>query len=232
LFLLSACGRLDFEARPRDAAQALDQAIDTVVIDSPADATLAPACGAMPLLLDDFDNQIPGPLFSVNNDPNITMSEDNGAAEINFGLTVAPNNFAFYNSTSSFPLGGLCVVAEVLEIPSNGGYALLKLRSSTSEAEFFVSKDSLELRTHENMVIDTITLFEPDATLRFWRFRIQNDAVSWDLSADGVTYFEYRIAPGLFGGANAFITLGAGAANLGTTGMAIARFERITATGP
>jgi len=226
---LTACGRLDFESAPRDAAVADDAPVD--VADA-AEPVVAPTCGASLIFRDDFTNAIPGPLFSVNNDPGITMSENNDRANVNFQATVPANNFAFYTTTAKYTVADLCVIADVATLPQNEGFALLKVRAGMREVEFFVSKSLFHLRTHENSALEDIVGIAPDAALRFWRVRVQNNIVHWDTSTDDITYLERHARADWFTDTTADIIIGGGAADPGTTGADIAQFESVTATGP
>jgi hypothetical protein len=224
LLIASACGRIDFQARPRDAA------IDTVA-DAMPDGIVAPSCGPPILMQDEFDDGVAAPLFVVDNDPGMTMSEAGGTANANFGVTVAEDQFAFYRSAQTFPVDGLCVVVEVKQLPQNGGFGLLKVRAGSREAEFFTSLSTFDLRTHDTNVLQTIDSVAFDPTLRFWRIRVQDDTVYWDLSSDAVTYHQQLAKPGLFVTTTADAILGGGASSGGTTGADAARFERIVVTG-
>ena len=229
VILLTACGRIDFSATPRDAS-----------VDGPADAAgdaiepiIAPACGDSLHFRDDFDDGIAAPLFVVDNDPGISMSESGGSANVDFQATVGANQFAFYRSTTTYPAADLCVIAEVSALPQNSdGFALLKVRAAGREAEFFMSRGVFHLRTHDAGALEDVVGIGVDTALRFWRVRVQNDVVSWDVSTDNITYFERHSLPGLFVEPNADILIGGGTADTSTTGVDVAKFESVTATGP
>ena len=225
LLVCAACGRLQFDATTADgAASDALPGIDAAII--------APPCGTTPVFTDDFTDTMSQPLFDPDNDPGVFVSEGGGFLDVNFQASVAQFNFAYYLSSSTYVVEGLCVYAEVANLPANGGVGLLKIETfgGALAAEFFVSRSFMILRAHESGIATGPTL-PGDASLRYWRLRTQGGVTYWDVSRDNVTYYQLGgtdvvMAPMVF------ILVGGGAPTSGTTGVDVLRFERVWATGP
>lgn len=228
--MLAAC-RVGFDPVAGDAdvpADVLGFAIDATIY---ADGVVAEPCGATVLMQDGFDDATPAPLFFSYTNSGLTLRETAGRFEVVFGANVGSDRYAGYKTVTTYPVDGLCGVAEVAQVPSGEGIAFYKWWSSAQQVEFIVYRGRLEFRTHLNRAVATLSSVSFDPVQhRFLRLRHQGGVTSWDTSMDGVTFVKQTSTTFLTQTALAF-EVGGGAIGAVSNG-GVAAFERALVTGP
>ena len=220
----AGCGRIGFGAQTGDAGFAMDSTVF-------GDGVVAPSCGATTVFADGFDDGVAGPFFKTFTATGLTLTETASHLQIAFAPSVTPARYAGYETVQAYPSDGLCLVAEVVQLPVDRGVMYIKVRSSTEQFEFFAWAGLLDMRTHQGGLISAISKRPLDPVAqRFWRLREQGGTSSWDVSADGITYYSLASST-FFTDGPVIIELGAGVfepnANAGT-----AIFDSVQLTTP
>lgn len=228
LVLVAGCGRVGF-----GAISTTDAAAPNVVIVIPDGPVSMSACGSNTLLADSFDTT-PGSVWQVTNQNGLTAQETGGNEEIDFGASVSGGMYAYFRSTTAYPVAGLCAQAEIAGTPDFakvGAAIYFKLRTSQLEVEFFAHDGVLDLRSRANnkVTIQGTVTWDPVA-LRFVRLRQAGGVTYWDTSPDGAIYTQ-QAAAAVFATATAQLELGAGAVStVANAGQAL--FASALASGP
>lgn len=224
---LSACGRVAFDI-------SLDAGIDSLD-DAAIDARLtARACGTSVHFTDELDDTSAMPLFTANTDPGVGVTEELGHLDVNFiAGGAAAMTSAYYTSVAFYPVTDLCVTIDFSVIPTNGGEIFFLLTNTQRQVAFDANPSTLFLVTTIASVRDQTMTLARDPSVHYWRFRNQNGALGWDMSSDGVDFYEHWLVPGFFpGGETVQVLFGAGTGLAPTTAVDIGRFESVRATGP
>jgi hypothetical protein len=130
----------------------------------------------------------------------------------------------------AYPVADLCVVVKIDRFPTNGGYRVFKLVTSAQrEAEFFVGLPHFDLRTWVNRAVVQQQVIDRDPAALYWRLRNHDDIMSWDISTDGITFFEQYSVPGALLTDPARVVIGAGAGPEPTAVADVARFDGVGA---
>lgn len=227
---VASCGRLRFDASTTDGDAGLDGPLGEA---APDGLPLAPPCGTQVLVSDDFTGTSPDPLFACTMDPGMTCSEGGGLASVVFTPPIAVYQFALYVTTSAYPVDGLCVTAEIAALPGDEGAVFYKIEGMR-ELEFVIGRTVVQMRTQTNNVVDegSMTQRTPDPSWTVWRLRAQGTNGFWEVSSDGVTFYELREEPGLFASSpTAKLVIGAGTI-VDSNVADVASFESLRATGP
>ena len=226
LLLLTACGRVGFDARAFDDGASPDGAI----VDH--DVLAFAPCGTTVLLADEFDDGVPGP-FVVSTEPRMTVDEANGTMNVTFAPSVPAGRYGWYRTATVYPTDGLCVTLAPVQA-GDGGVVYMKLRTDEVEAEWFARPASglLDLRTRQGSVPTVRDSIPYDLAVdRFWRLRQHGNTTLWETSTDGVQYRTHGVFAGVFPAATAHLEFGAGAYE-NVTNAGVARFASVVITGP
>lgn len=232
----AACGRLGFTDQ-LDANPGGDAPVD----DAPgSDALLRPCTG--PVIFDDhFDDGAAGPLFGVEGDTEVAVTETGGEVVFELAGVLSMYTFRSYRTLTTYPLAGLCVVFEVSQFPAaDGASAFAKIFDTTTVAETFLYRSGgngiMSFRTQVGATYGTGTVdqyvdIEFDPALRFWRLQQIGNRTYWDVSTDGTHFVEYARHDDLFSEPDVYVDFGAGTV-LDVADAGIIAFERITVRGP
>ena len=227
--LAAACGRHGFDARGDAAA------------DAAPDAQQFARCSGTLIFDDEFDAPGAGPVFMLNTGTEIPATEVGGELVFDLSGAITGRQYRAYRSVTTYPLDGLCLVAEVTSIATCepcGTY--LKIYDTAQAAELYAYRgppDELSMRTHVNAIMGSGTVehfFDIPFDLvntRFWQIRHVGTATYWETSADGLAFTRHTQKLDLFTESAVSITLGAGTP-VSTSNGGIASFQRVTAYGP
>ena len=218
---IAGCGRVGFAVRGgagddttgSDSGTTADTTMPT-----PNDAIVpASACAGTVHFTDTFDTGSPGPTFTTFTGTGLTVDESGGELVITFAAFVGSGSYTGYTTTATYPVEGLCGVAQIVQLPSSGADMFVKAidPSSGQQIETIEIDDTLDFRVHGNFtdasigIVDSVAL--DLATMSYWRLRIAGGVAYWDTSGDGVTYVQRASLAGFVTVPQLELSLGAGA---------------------
>lgn len=212
--LLASCA-LAAGCRLIDAAGAEERAARQ------ADAAAADAgCASVPLVTDDFEDEITGAGWQPYNDPGAEVVEADGVLRVTYSAEATA--WAGYATSASHDLRGGWLAAEVSQV---GGETILELKSGATKVQMFAWGATM----YGNIIVadDTTSQFQTDylpVEHRHWRMREQEGRIHWEASPDGAAWSElYAKRTGIALDAVTFLVSGGGVA-----GDAAAEFEAVS----
>jgi hypothetical protein len=181
--VLTGCGRVGF-----DAVASRDGSTESTV-DAKTFLDASSVCGAVPFN-DGFDDGVPGPAWTIVNDPGVTVGEVNGALQI--ALPPTATSYGRYNSTCTSDLSERSVSVEVTGVVGSApGVQMYLMLAVDGPNNLGIQYELGTVRAFWRVGdvytdLDVLT-YDPVAH-RHWRVAIAGGQIRWDVSPDGIEW--------------------------------------------
>jgi hypothetical protein len=194
LTALAACGRYGFAppGQPsdaaRDAVDVADVTLGDVVGDVPRDASGLGPC--VPLAIsDNFDDGTPAAIWMVLANNPVTTAETGGELQVTLA-SAGGSHYGGYDSLSMFDLRDHCIYVTYVTVPTNEPLVEMTLagRTSTTAVGFVYHAGVMDPFVNTGTFTSLGAVTYNPAVHKVMRVREDSGTMTWETSADGITF--------------------------------------------